>query len=84
MVVCLYICSFVVAMAKSRLSLTTVGEESNTSTEDVPQKSVSVMKQGPMLRFLSSVFSGFVDHFKDIKETTDVGLLWQPYHNSFN
>jgi hypothetical protein len=44
---------------------------------------VNVPTEQPVLRFLSSVVSGFVEHFRDIKEATDVGLSWQPYHNSF-
>ncbi|CAM6100727.1 unnamed protein product [Calypogeia fissa] len=70
-------------MAKSRLSMTTVAaEETRTSAEEMQQKSAS-MEEKPVLRFLSSIISLFVDQFRDIKEATDIGLSWQPYQNSF-
>lgn len=67
----------------------TVEEESRTNALGVvPQKSVPAMEQQqqqqqPVLRFFSSVLSGFVEQFRDIRESRDVGLSWQPYHNAF-
>jgi hypothetical protein len=71
-------------MAKSRLSMTTVAseEETRTSAEEKLQKTAS-MEEKPVLRFLSSIMSVFVDQFRDVKEATDIGLSWQPYQNSF-
>ncbi|CAM6088081.1 unnamed protein product [Calypogeia fissa] len=70
-------------MAKSRLSMTTVAaEETRTSAEEMLPTSAS-MEEKPVLRFLSSIISVFVDQFRDMKEATDIGLSWQPYQNSF-
>lgn len=68
---------------KSRLSSTTVEEEVQTSADLAPKAVAGTEAQPPVLRFLSSVITGFVDHFRDITDTKDIGLMWQPYQNSF-